>query len=143
MAAFRPAAVLGHGVPLVHNLLSRTRIRVADLDLGCIKLVESAAFWSAGYGVVALVDVAAELFALDRLSWASLFLAMPSLAATVLAGGPLETSSSLVVAALLFSWLGDWVGDLSTGVLIKLLLFLGAQICYVAAFWPFRSGSVL
>jgi len=68
---------------------------------------------------------------------------MPSLLATVLADGPLQTSTSLVVAALLFSWLGDWVGDLGSGVLIKLVFFLAAHICYVAAFWPFRTGSIL
>jgi len=39
---------------------------------------------------------------------ASLFLAMPSLVATVLTDGPVQSSSSLVVAALLLSWLGDW-----------------------------------
>ena len=92
---------------------------------------------------MALANVTAEVFELHRLSWASLFLAMPSLAARVLADGRLHSFSSLVVAALVFSWLGDWVGDLGSGVLVKLVLFQAAHICYVAAFWPFRSGGIL
>ncbi len=112
-------------------------------DLGSVKLTESAAFWLAGYGVVSAVNVTSELFELHRLSSVSLFLAMPSLVATVLADESLQDSSWLVVAALLYSWLGDWVGDLGTTVVVKLVFFLAAHICYVAAFWPYRAGSIL
>jgi uncharacterized membrane protein YhhN len=45
----------------------------------------------------------------------------------------------LTLAALLFSWLGDATGPL---FVLKLALFLVAQCCYVAAFWPYRRESV-
>jgi uncharacterized membrane protein YhhN len=46
---------------------------------------------------------------------------------------------ALTLAALLFSWLGDATGPF---FLLKVALFLVAQCCYVAAFWPHRRESV-
>lgn len=42
--------------------------------------------------------------------------------------------------ALVFCWLGDWADWL---LLAKIGFFLGAQIAYGVAFWPYRRRSVL
>jgi len=93
--------------------------------------------------VVSLASIAAELLRLRPVSVASLFFAMPSLAGVVWASRPIRARLGLVLAALLWSWLGDWVGDLNDSVLVKIAFFLPAQLCYVAAFWPFRASSLL
>lgn len=48
------------------------------------------------------------------------------------------------LAALVFSWLGDTVPNIAPDPDLALIaMFCGAQICYVAGFWPFRRRSVL
>lgn len=42
--------------------------------------------------------------------------------------------------ALVFCWLGDWADWL---LLAKIAFFLGAQVAYAVAFWPYRRRSVL
>lgn len=52
----------------------------------------------------------------------------------------------LVLVALAFSWLGDTAPDVANGdaaFLVMVAFFLGAQVAYVVAFWPFRRASVL
>jgi uncharacterized membrane protein YhhN len=111
--------------------------------LGSVRLTRPAALWLAGYGLVSLVNVTAELLGVDALSVGSLFFAMPSLIGVVLASGTVRARLGPIVAALLFSWLGDWVGDLSNTILTKIGFFLAAQACYTAAFWPLRASSLL
>jgi uncharacterized membrane protein YhhN len=115
---------------------------VTQCDLGSVEPAGSAARWLTGYGVVSLATVTAELLRLRPAAVVSLFCAMPSLAGVALASRPVRTRLGLVLTALLMSWLGDWVGDL-TSVRVKLSFFLLAQLCYVAAFWRFRADSVL
>jgi uncharacterized membrane protein YhhN len=115
---------------------------IGQCHLGSVEPAGSAPRWLTGYGVVSLVTVTAELLRLRPAAVVSLFCAMPSLAGVALASRPVRTRLGLVLTALLMSWLGDWVGDL-TSVRVKLSFFLLAQLCYVAAFWRFRADSVL
>lgn len=112
-------------------------------ELVGVGLTETAAGCLIGYGLVSLVNVTSEVFEQDRVSAVSLSLAMLSLVMTVPALRPIQVRLSLVVTALFFSWLGDWVGDLSATVSVKLACFLAVHICYAAAFWPFRTGSIV
>lgn len=91
---------------------------------------------------MALVNVASGLVGGEVVSDVTLFLAMPILVCALRAARRVHAQLGLVVAALVFSWLGDWVGGL-TSTLIKIAFFFPAQVCYVAAFWPFRARSVL
>jgi uncharacterized membrane protein YhhN len=115
---------------------------VAQCDLGSVVPAGSAAGWLTVYGMVSLATVTAELLRLKPVSVVSLFCAMPSLVGVVLASRPIRARLGLVLTALLMSWLGDWVGDL-TSVRVKIGFFLLAQLCYVAAFWRFRADSML
>ncbi|MFW0789981.1 lysoplasmalogenase [Gordonia sp. CPCC 205333] len=50
----------------------------------------------------------------------------------------------LMLAGLGFSWLGDTVPEfLDDGFLVMMGLFACAQVAYLAAFWPYRSSSLL
>ncbi len=96
--------------------------------------------------VVYLVLAAAELVAAAArwrfVDTAALALLMPVLAGFVLTARRRRgRMTTLAVAALFFSWLGDTVGGL--GLLIKIGLFLVAQLIFAAAFWPCRDRSVL
>lgn len=69
-------------------------------------------------------------------------LALPLLAAALFAARPpINRTIMLVVGALLFSWLGDTLGE--TGLMVKIGLFLIAQWLFIAAFWPYRLRSLL
>jgi uncharacterized membrane protein YhhN len=115
---------------------------VTQCDLGSVGPAGSAGRWLSGYGMVSLATVTAELLRLRPAAVVSLFCAMPSLAGVVLASRPIRARLGLVLTALLMSWLGDWIGDL-TSIRVKIGFFLIAQLCYVAAFWRFRADSVL
>lgn len=61
---------------------------------------------------------------------------------------PLRPRSARLIrwalAALVFSWLGDTVPNVAPDPDLALIaMFCGAQVCYVAGFWPFRHRSVL
>jgi uncharacterized membrane protein YhhN len=127
----------------VHKLLRRARKILTRPDQRSVSATDRAACCLAAYGVVSLVTVSSEVFERKAVSSVSLSLAMPSLVGTVLAARTATVRRSLIVAALIFSWLGDWVGDLSGTVSIKLAFFAAARACYVRAFWPMRSGSIL
>lgn len=106
-------------------------------------LRRSVAGWLAAYALVALTNLASALLGPAELFGITLFLAMPTLIAALLAARAVSLQVRLVVAALAFSWLGDGIGSLSETILIKIVLFLAAQVCYAIAFWPFRAASVL
>lgn len=101
-----------------------------------------AAGWLVAYGLVSLVNVVSGLGGRGLVFGLTLFLAMPILVAALRATRRAHAQVGLVVAALVFSWLGDWAGGLTT-ILIKIAFFFGAQLCYVAAFWPYRARSAL
>ncbi|MGI8459338.1 MAG: lysoplasmalogenase [Propionibacteriaceae bacterium] len=96
--------------------------------------------WLVAYLVVAAAQVVGELFRIGLLSGLGLVLAMPALAAVLLASGRHRTRMGRWVAiAIGFSWLGDVLGFV---ILAKIAFFLLAQLSYVAAFWPFRRRIV-
>lgn len=75
-------------------------------------------------------------------------LLMPLLAAVLLSrtGIGLGRLTSLVLAALFFSWLGDSLPRFMTGdpaFLTMVGCFLIAQLFYILALWPYRASSVL
>lgn len=94
------------------------------------------------YVINALIDLTAELLGADGVAWTAQSLAMPLLAAVLLAAT--RRFDRLVVAtliALLFSWVGDsFANDV---FLLKLGCFLLAQFAYIVAFWPLRLQSLL
>ncbi|WP_221927812.1 lysoplasmalogenase [Isoptericola variabilis] len=72
---------------------------------------------------------------------------MPALALVVVCAtaAPRSRLVRLVLLALGFSWLGDTVPDLfhrDVAFLVLVVLFLCAQLTYVAAFWPTRAASL-
>ncbi len=97
----------------------------------------------------AVVHLGAHLAAAARLTEVSQWFLMPLLAAWVVAattGRSRDRIVRLTLAALVASWLGDTVPDLvpsGASFLAMVGFFLCAQACYIAAFWPFRSRSVL
>ena len=93
------------------------------------------------FGAVAVVDLIAELVAADAVALAARFALMPLLAGYLLVTTPRrDRLIGVITAALLFSWLGDTVGQ---QVLVKIGFFLCAQACYIVAFWPTRRRSIL
>lgn len=80
-----------------------------------------------------LVELVAELADAGSVAWLARALLMPLLACFCWLTCRPSRLVILVLIALGFSWLGDVSGALLT----KIILFLGAQIAYVAAFWPF------
>lgn len=101
--------------------------------------------WLIAYLVVAVGDMVARLVHAEVIDLIGLVLAMPALAGVLLASRLQRTRMIwLVLVALFFSWLGDWVGDIiQPHVLIKIVFFFLAHLCYIAAFWPFWRHSVL
>jgi uncharacterized membrane protein YhhN len=104
----------------------------------------SAKGWLAVYVVVAMVDLVAETAHLFWLALAALVLALPALAAVLVASRPRDRLTSWVVGALFFGWLGDWLGDLlEPHIAWKIGFFFLGHLCYIVAFWPYRARSVL
>jgi uncharacterized membrane protein YhhN len=105
----------------------------------------SARSWLTAYVVVAVEVMVAKIMDADVAGLVGLLLAMPLLAGFLLASRPRPSRMIwLVLVSLFFSWLGDWVGDIvEPHVLIKGVFFSVAHLCYVAAFWPFHSNSVI
>lgn len=101
--------------------------------------------WLIVYLVIAVGDMVARLVNAELIDLIGLVLAMPALAGVLLASRPQQTRlTRLVLVSLFFSWLGDWVGDIiEPHVLIKIIFFFLAHLCYIAAFWPFWRQSVL
>jgi uncharacterized membrane protein YhhN len=97
------------------------------------------------YIVVALVNAFAEASELATIAFVTVILAMPALIGVVLTGRLVrDRFTGLVIVALFFSWLGDWLGDLiEPHVLAKIIFFFVGHIFYVMAFWPYRRRSVL
>jgi uncharacterized membrane protein YhhN len=99
--------------------------------------------------VTSAVHLGALLTSSTRLADVSQWFLMPLLAAWVLAatsGRPRGRLARLTLAALAASWLGDTAPDLvpsSSSFLVMVGFFLCAQLCYAAAFWPFRARSVV
>ena len=110
-----------------------------------VALASPARPWLIAYLVVAVGDMVARLVHAEVIDLIALVLAMPALAGVLLASRPHRTRlTSLVLVSLFFSWLGDWVGDIiQPHVLIKIIFFFLAHLCYIAAFWPFWRHSVL
>lgn len=104
----------------------------------------SAVAWvfAVAYVVCVVVDLTVELIGLDTVALITQAMAMPLLAcALVAAVRRLDRMTGPVLVALIFSWLGDTVGN--HDLLVKLGLFLLAQLAYVVAFWPRRHVSLL
>lgn len=97
--------------------------------------------WFGGYVVVSIVDILAELFQARGLIRVLLFLLMPLLLGYVLARvRPKTALVRWLVAAIVFSWLGDAFG---WEIIAKIIFFVGAQVCYVIAFLRFWKKSVV
>jgi uncharacterized membrane protein YhhN len=93
-----------------------------------------------GFGLVAAVDLVAELVGWPAVALACRVLLMPLLAWCCWASTVRRTRLViLLLIALGFSWLGD----LSATVLIKIGFFLVAQIVYVVAFRPYWRQSLI
>lgn len=102
----------------------------------------------AGFAVVALVHLVAQLAGRDLLADGTQVLLMPLLAGTLWCEtrAPRSRLVSLTLVALALSWLGDTAPKLADGDASFLLMvgfFLLAQAAYITAFWPFRRRSVL
>lgn len=96
--------------------------------------------WLLAYVLVALTQVIAEALGAGVVSGVGLVVAMPVLIGALLSTGlQRERVGRLLLLGLTFSWLGDALGWF---ILIKIIFFLLAQICYVAAFWPYRRRMV-
>jgi uncharacterized membrane protein YhhN len=91
------------------------------------------------YAVASVVDLIAELAGFDLAADLLPLVLMPLLAGYLISSAPRARMVVLVAAGLGFSWLGDTLGY---DVLVKIGFFLGAQICYVVAFWPLRRRSI-
>ena len=108
------------------------------------RMGRSARIWLAVYVAVAMVDLVAESAHLFWVALAALVLALPALAAVLLSSRPRDRLTGWVVGALFFGWLGDWLGDLLTPhIAWKILFFFLGHVCFIVAFWPYRSRSVL
>jgi uncharacterized membrane protein YhhN len=94
-----------------------------------------------GFGVVAVVDLVAELAGWHSLALACRVLLMPLLAWLCWSAAARRTRLViLVLIALGCSWLGDFVGQT---VLVKITFFLLAQVVYIAAFRPYWRLSLI
>lgn len=115
---------------------------LADLSAG--ELERPARIWLAVYVLVCMVDLLAESAHLFWLALVALVLALPALAAMLVSARPRDRLTGWVVAALFFGWLGDWLGDLLTPHIVwKIIFFFLGHVCYIVAFWPYRSRSVI
>ncbi|MCR6494300.1 lysoplasmalogenase [Cellulomonas sp. P24] len=94
------------------------------------------------------VHLGAHLTSAGRVADVTQWFLMPLLAAWVAmeVRAPRDRLVRLVLAGLVASWLGDTAPHLAPSgsrFLVMVAFFLCAQVCYVAAFWPFRAQSVL
>jgi uncharacterized membrane protein YhhN len=105
----------------------------------------SGGVWLIAYVAVAVNVMVAKLVHADVACLVGILLAMPLLAGFLLASRRQPSRAiCLVLVSLFFSWLGDWVGDIiEPHVLVKGVFFCVAHLCYIAAFWPFRSNGVM
>ena len=103
-----------------------------------------ARIWLTVYVAVAVVDLIAETAHLFWVALAALILALPALGAVLVTSRPRDRLRHWVLAALFFGWLGDWLGDLLVPhIAWKIGFFLLGHVCFLVAFWPYRSRSVL
>jgi len=103
-----------------------------------------ARIWLTVYVAVAVVDLIAETAHLFWVALAALILALPALSAVLVTSRPRDRLRHWVLAALFFGWLGDWLGDLLVPhIAWKIGFFLLGHLCFLVAFWPYRSRSVL
>jgi len=94
------------------------------------------------YVVVSALDVIAEATGAGSAAFVLRLLAMPLLIGVLITARPrFGRTPVLVTGALVLSWLGDTVGDVSE--LAKIALFLVAQLFFIGAFWPLRRWSLL
>ena len=94
------------------------------------------------FGVCSVLDLLSEGLGWHRASDVFRTLALPLLIGCLFAARASMTRTIiLVTGALLFSWLGDTLGE--TGFVVKIGLFLIAQWFFIAAFWPYRVTSLL
>lgn len=94
------------------------------------------------YVLCALLDLVAEGAGADTMAFSLRLLAMPLLISVLITARPVfDRTMVLVTGALVFSWLGDTAGGAS--FLLKIALFLVAQVFFIAAFWPHRGRSLL
>jgi uncharacterized membrane protein YhhN len=105
-----------------------------------MKLGRAARVWLTAYVVVSLVDLVAQFLHRPVVALVALALAMPTLLGFLLTARPRDRLTTMVAIGLVFSWCGDMFG---AAILIKIAFFLIAQLCYAAAFWPYRARSVL
>ncbi len=97
---------------------------------------------------MAVVHLVAQLAGADAVAATTQVLLMPLLAAVLWfeTSSPRHRLTTLVLVALVLSWLGDSAPKLTDGdaaFLVMIGLFLLAQVAYIAAFLPFRNRSVL
>ncbi|MBO0811458.1 MAG: lysoplasmalogenase [Microlunatus sp.] len=98
--------------------------------------------FAGAFVVCSVLDLIAEAAGWNTPADVFRTLALPLLIAALFAARPPITRTIvLVVGGLLFSWLGDTLGQ--TGFVIKILLFLVAQWLFIAAFWSYRGTSLL
>jgi len=96
----------------------------------------------AAFAICSALDLLSEACGWNQASDVFRTMALPLLIGCLFAARPpVSRTIILVVGALLFSWLGDTIGE--TGFVIKIGLFLIAQWFFIAAFWPYRSASLL
>lgn len=93
------------------------------------------------------VHLGAHLTSAGHVADVTQWFLMPLLAAWVFAEvrAPRDRLVRLVLAGLVASWLGDTAPQLAPSgsrFLVMVAFFLCAQVCYIAAFWPFRAQSV-
>ncbi|SIO84202.1 lysoplasmalogenase [Nocardiopsis sp. JB363] len=100
------------------------------------------------FAVLAVAHLVIQLLGIAAWDRPTQVFLMPALL-LVLAGATGRPRGRLIIlamVALVFSWLGDTAPAFASGDLAFLLMvgfFLIAQVVYVAAFWPYRSDSVL
>lgn len=112
---------------------------VAWPDMG-----RAARIWLTVYVAVGVVDLIAETAHLFWVALIALFAALPALGAVLVTSRPKDRLRHWVLAALLFGWLGDWLGDLLVPhIAWKIGFFFLGHVCFIVAFWPHRSRSVL
>lgn len=111
------------------------------------ELSTAARCWAAGFVVVALVQVTAELLHADEVAQVTQWLVMPLLAAAVATATrwPRGRRVAGTLVALGFSWLGDLLPSFagSSAFLTMVGCFLLAQVAYVVAFAPDVRRSVV
>lgn len=97
------------------------------------------------YILVALLNVFAEGSGFTIVAFVTVVLAMPLLIGVLLTGRVRrDRMTTLVTVALIFSWLGDWLGDLLVPhVLFKIVFFFIGHVFYIMAFFAYRRSSLL